>query len=101
MLPANWNAAQKAARWRKRFLALGMVGLEKDAPRPGRAPRISAGRVTRLIQNTTQEKPAHRTHWSTRSMATAVGLSEGNGAERIWHKNGLKPHLVETFEVSA
>ncbi len=91
--------AQKAARWRKRFLALGMVGLEKDAPRPGRAPSISAAKVKRVIQKTTQEKPAHRTHWSTRSMATAVGLSEAT-VRRIWHKNGLKPHLVETFKVS-
>jgi transposase len=67
--------AQKAARWRKRFLALGMVGLEKDAPRPGRTPSISAAKVKRVIQKTTQEKPAHRTRWSTRSMAAAIGLS--------------------------
>src|ERR1700723_1541977 len=91
--------AQKAARWRKRFLALGMAGLEKDAPRPGRTPSISASKVKRVIQKTTQEKPAHRTHWSTRSMAAAVGISEAT-VRRIWHKNGLKPHLVETFKVS-
>src|SRR5208337_2274108 len=91
--------AQKAARWRKRFLALGMAGLEKDAPRSGRTPSISAAKVKRVIQKTTQEKPVHRTHWSTRSMAAAVGLSEAT-VRRIWHKNGLKPHLVETFKVS-
>ena len=90
---------QKVARWRKRFLALGMAGLEKDAPRPGRTPRISAAKVKRVIQKTTQEKPAHRTHWSTRSMAAAVALSEAT-VRRIWHNNGLKPHLVETFKVS-
>jgi transposase len=33
--------AHKAARWRNRFLDLGMAGLEKDAPRAGRTPRIS------------------------------------------------------------
>jgi len=92
-------SAQKVARWRKRFLALGMAGLEKDAPRPGRTPSISAAKVKRVIQKTTQEKPAHRTHWSTRSMAAAVGISEAT-VRRIWHKNGLKPHLVETFKVS-
>src|SRR5258707_13776069 len=91
--------AQKAARWRKRFLALGMAGLEKDAPRPGRTPSISASKVKRGIQKTTQEKPANSTHWSTRSMAAAVGLSEAT-VRRSWHKNGLKPHLVETFKVS-
>ena len=60
--------AHKAARWRKRFLATGMAGLEKDAPRPGRTPRISAVQVKRVIDKTTQEKPTHATQWSTRSM---------------------------------
>jgi transposase len=91
--------AHKAARWRKRFLAAGMAGLEKDAPRPGRTPSISAAKVKRVVDKTTQEKPAHATHWSTRSMAAAVGLSEAT-VRRIWHKHGLKPHLVETFKVS-
>jgi transposase len=91
--------AHKAARWRKRFLAAGMAGLEKDAPRPGRTPSISAAKVKRVIEKTTQEKPPHATHWSTRTMAAAVGLSEAT-VRRIWHKHGLKPHLVETFKVS-
>jgi hypothetical protein len=95
----TWSSAQRVARWRKRFLALGMLGLDKDAPRPGRTLSISAAKVKRVIQKTTQEKPDHRTHWSTRSMASAVALSEATG-RRIWHKNGLKPHLVETFKVS-
>ena len=48
---------------------------------------------------TTQEKPANATHWSTRGMAAAVELSEAT-VRRIWHKHGLKPHLLETFKVS-
>jgi len=91
--------AHKAARWRNRFLELGMAGLEKDAPRAGRTPRISAAKVKRVIYKTTQEKPANGTHWSTRSMAAAVDLSEAT-VRRIWHKHGLKPHLMETFKVS-
>ncbi len=91
--------AHKAARWRNRFLDLGIAGLEKDAPRAGRTPRISAATVKRIIYKTTQEKPAHATHWSTRSMAAAVDLSPAT-VRRIWHKHGLKPHLVETFKVS-
>src|SRR6202171_4604411 len=91
--------AHKAARWRNRFLDLGMAGLEKDAPRAGRTPSISAAKVKRVIHKTTQEKPAHATHWSTRSMAAAVGISPAT-VRRIWHKHGLKPHLVETFKVS-
>jgi transposase len=92
-------SAQKAARWRNRFLELGMPGLEKDAPRPGRAPSIARAKVKKVIHMTTQEKPANATHWSTRTMAAAVGISEAT-VRRIWHKHGLKPHLVETFKIS-
>jgi transposase len=91
--------AHKTARWRNRFLDAGMAGLEKDAPRAGRTPSISAAKLERVIHKTTQEKPTHATHWSTRTMAAAVGLSEAT-VRRIWHKHGLKPHLQETFKVS-
>src|SRR5437868_2569777 len=90
---------QKAARWRKRFLRLGLAGLEKDAPRPGRTPTITSAKVQEVVRKTTQEKPANATHWSTRTMAEAAGLSE-KSVRRIWHKHGLKPHLSRTFKVS-
>lgn len=90
---------QKAARWRKRFLKMGLAGLEKDAPRPGRTPTITAAKVREVIRKTTREKPANATHWSTRSMAKAAGISE-KSIRRIWHKHGLKPHLARTFKVS-
>jgi transposase len=90
---------QKAARWRKRFLKKGLAGLEKDAPRPGRTPTISAAKVQDVIRKTTQEKPVNATHWSTRTMAEAAGLSE-KSVRRIWHKHGFKPHLSRTFKVS-
>jgi transposase len=90
---------QKAARWRKRFLEMGLAGLEKDAPRPGRTPTITPAKVQEVVRKTTQEKPANATHWSTRTMAEAVGLSE-KSVRRIWHKHGLKPHLSRTFKVS-
>jgi transposase len=92
--------AHKAARWRDRFLDFGITGLEKDAPRPGRTPRISIAKTKQVVQKTTQEKPAEATHWSTRTMAKAVGLSPAT-VRRIWHKHGLKPHLVETFKLSS
>jgi transposase len=91
--------AHKVARWRKRFLASGMAGLEKDAPRSGRTPSVSATKVKQVIHKTTQDKPAHNTHWSTRTMAAAVGLSAAT-VRRIWRQHGLKPHRVETFKVS-
>src|SRR6266436_2380083 len=90
---------QKAARWRKRFLEMGLAGLEKDAPRPGRTPTITPAKVQEVIRRTTREKPANSTYWSTRTMAEAAGVSE-KSVRRIWHKHGLKPHLSRTFKVS-
>src|SRR5436309_6439156 len=63
---------QKAARWRKRFLKLGLAGLEKDAPRPGRTPTITTAKVQEVVRKTTQKKPANATQWSTRTMAAAA-----------------------------
>lgn len=89
----------KAGRWRKRFLDSGLPGLKKDAPRPGRTPRITPDMVRDVIARTTQTKPANATHWSTRTLAAEVGISDSS-VLRIWRLNGLKPHLVETFKVS-
>jgi transposase len=90
---------KKVSRWRKRFLTLGMAGLQQDAPRPGRTPTITASVVRRVVNMTTRQKPANATHWSTRSMARAVGISEAS-VRRIWHSHGLKPHRVESFKIS-
>jgi len=90
---------KKAARWRARFLQAGLAGLEKDAPRPGRTPSIPAKLVQQVIRKTTQEKPVNATHWSTRSMAAASGISQ-TSIRRIWRAHGLKPHLLETFKIS-
>ena len=90
---------KKVARWRARFLQAGIGGLEKDAPRAGRPATITETVVERVIRKTTREKPAAATHWSTRTMADAVGISEAS-VRRIWHAHGLKPHLVKTFKVS-
>ena len=90
---------EKAARWRNRFLEGGVEALEKDAPRPGRTPTITAAQIQEVVRKTTQEKPANATHWSTRSMAEAAGLSEKT-IRRIWHQHGLKPHLARTFKLS-
>lgn len=89
----------KSARWRRRFLSLGVGGLEKDAPRPGRTPAISVARKADIVRRTTQETPANATHWSTRSMAAAVGVSPAT-VRRIWAAHGLKPHRIESFKLS-
>jgi transposase len=90
---------QKAARWRKRFLQLGVPGLEKDAPRPGRKPAIAASVKAELVHKTTQSKPENATHWSTRTMAAEMGVSEAT-VRRVWRTHGLKPHLMASFKVS-
>jgi transposase len=90
---------EKAARWRKRFLAGGTEALAKDAPRPGRGRTIKDRKVASIVKLTTSSKPANATHWSTRSMAEKAGVSEAT-VRRIWRAHGLKPHLSRTFKVS-
>ena len=85
--------------WRSRFLALRLPGLKKDAPRPGRIPKIPQAKIKEVIEATTTTTPPHATHWSTRSMAKAQGISEAT-IRRIWKKHNLKPHLTKTFKLS-
>jgi transposase len=85
--------------WRQRFVDAGAAGIEKDAPRPGRDPAVRKKVGAKILRKTTQEKPTAATHWSTRTMAEAVGVSHST-VQRVWKANGLKPHLVRTFKVS-
>jgi transposase len=85
--------------WRERFLALRLPGLEQDAPRPGRLPRIAEAKIRAVIEATLHTTPPAATHWSTRTMAAAQGLSEAT-VRRIWHRHGLQPHRVKTFKLS-
>ena len=57
--------------WRQRFLGLRLAGLEKDAPRPGRIPRISNRKIRQIVEATLRSTPENATHWSTRLMAEA------------------------------
>lgn len=85
--------------WRERFLALRLSGLEKDAPRPGRFPKISHKKVIAIVNATLHTIPPGTTHWSTRSMAKAQGVSKDT-VRRIWKQYNLKPHLVKKFKLS-
>ena len=85
--------------WRQRFLAFRLVGLEKDAPRPGRIPKIPPQKIQAVVEATLHTTPPNATHWSTRSMAKAQRLSEAT-IRRIWKRHNLKPHLVKTFKLS-
>jgi transposase len=87
------------ARWRRRFLKGGTAALHKDAPRAGRTRTISEERVKQIVSMTLEQQPDNATHWSTRTMARAVGISEAS-VRRIWRAHGLKPHRVKTFKLS-
>lgn len=86
-------------RWRQRYTEEGVDGLRKDATRPGRKPRISEGQVREVVEQTLHSTPANGTHWSTRTMAAATGLSKAT-VQRIWKAHGLQPHRQETFKLS-
>jgi transposase len=85
-------------KWRVRFAERGLDGLH-DEPRPGKPRSISDERVERVIVKTLEEQPRDATHWSTRSMAAATGMSQ-SAVSRIWRAFGLKPHQTETFKLS-
>ena len=51
------------------------------------------------MTRTLEAAPAGATHWSTRSLARQVGLSQ-RAVVRIWHAFGLQPHRSGTFKLS-
>jgi transposase len=86
-------------KWRSRFLAARLEGLA-DEPRPGAPRKITDEQVELVIIRTLEERgPGQDTHWSTRSMAAATGMSQ-SAISRIWRAFGLKPHLTETWKLS-
>ena len=90
---------QTVTKWRGRFVRQRLEGLS-DEPRPGRPRMITDAQVEQVITKTLEEPPPRQdTHWSTRSMARQVGLSQ-TAVSRIWRAFGLKPHLVQTWKLS-
>lgn len=90
---------QTVARWRGRFVRDRLQGLA-DEPRPGAPRTITDDQVEKVIVTTLEQTPAGGdTHWSTRGMAKAAGLSQSS-ISRIWRAFGLKPHLVDTWKLS-
>lgn len=87
------------SKWRTRFAHRGVAGIEKDAPRGGRPSTARDAMAAKIIEWTTQHKPANATHWSTRTLAAQLGTSR-NMVSRVWRANGLKPHLSRTFKLS-
>src|SRR3954464_12850848 len=85
-------------KWRSRFAKHRLDGL-LDEPRPGRPRTITDEQVEQVIVKTLESTPKNATHWSTRSMAAEVGLTQ-NAVLRIWHAFGLPPHRQEAFKLS-
>jgi transposase len=86
------------ATWRKRFAANRLDGLA-DEPRPGAPRKIGDEKIAEVVTTTLETMPAAATHWSTRSMAKASGLSIST-VHRIWRAFSLQPHRSETFKLS-
>lgn len=84
--------------WRARFVAKRLDGLVDD-PRPGAPRTVTDADVERVVTRTLETKPTNATHWSTRGMAKATGMSQ-SAIARIWRAFGLKPHRADTFKLS-
>lgn len=89
---------QTVGKWRKRYIERRLDGLY-DEPRVGAPRTISDDEVEAVIVKTLESKPKGRTHWSTRSMATSVGMSHAT-IGRVWRTFGLKPHVSRSFKIS-
>lgn len=85
-------------KWRKRFAERRLDGLYDD-PRPGGPRTISDAKVEEVIVRTLESMPENATHWSSRQMARASGVST-TSVQRIWRAFGLQPHRTETFKLS-
>lgn len=89
---------QMVSKWRQRFVSMRLDGL-MDAPRTGKPRTIEDTQVEAVITRTLESTPKDATHWSTRSMARELGLSQ-SAVSRIWRAFGLQPHRQETFKLS-
>jgi len=89
---------QTVGKWRRRFLEQRLDGL-LDEPRPGAPRKLDDARIEQLIATTLNERPRQASHWSTRLLATKLGVSQST-VSRAWRAFGLQPHRVESFKLS-
>src|ERR1019366_21541 len=91
-------ALATVGKWRQRFVLLRLDGL-LDEPRPGTRRCLSDTEVERVLARTLESQPHAATHWSTRSLAQATGLSQSS-VSRIWRAFSLQPHRSQAFQLS-
>ena len=89
---------QTVRTWRERFAKHRLDGLD-DEPRCGAPRKIGDDRIEEIVTRTLENKPEDATHWSTRGMARASGVSAST-VHRIWRAFSLQPHRTETFKLS-
>jgi len=92
------TSAFTVGKWRRRFAVDRLDGL-LDESRPGTPRTITDDAVEAAVVRTLETTPKGATHWSTRQLAKAVGISKSS-VQRIWHAFGLKPHRTEGFQLS-
>lgn len=90
---------QTVSKWRSRFARLGLSGL-CDAPRPGQPRKHDDEKVQAVLEATLTRKPKQATHWSVRSLSSALSLPR-DFIHRVWRAFGIKPHLSRTFKLSS
>jgi transposase len=88
-----------AALWRRRVREQGIGCVWEIAPGRGCKAQYGNRAVARIVKATLQTKPKGSTHWSTRTLAQAEGVSR-NTIHRIWQEHQLKPHLTKSFKLS-
>src|ERR1700756_2231793 len=84
--------------WRRRFAEGGVKALDDDRPRGRSFPPLAHAKAAEIITRT-QSAPPQATQWSCSRMAKLCGVSKAS-VQRVWHANGLKPHLLKTFKLS-
>jgi transposase len=103
---ANYEIAERlgisrptVTKWRNRFAERRLEGL-LDEPRPGRPRTVTDAQVERIVTTTLESTPKNATHWSTRSLAAYLGVSQ-DAVWRTWQAFSLQPHRQEKFKLSA
>ena len=86
--------------WRQRYTQAGLDGLG-DQPRSGRPQTVRRDRRAEILAATLTPPPEDLgvTHWSSRLLAAALGVSH-NTVARVWAEHDLKPWRTETFKFS-
>jgi transposase len=92
------TTAPTISRWKQRFLAAGLDGL--DTAHPGQKPSVVTTQLRARILAATRKPPKDgSTHWSCRKLAVALGITK-DAVHRVWQEAGLKPHRLERYMAS-